>query len=246
MNSIKLGIIGKNIKYTFSKQYFRNFFIKNNIKNIKYYIFNIKNIKKFFNIKKKINNFKGLNITIPYKKKIIKYLYKINITAKKIKSINLIKIVNNKLIGYNTDYYGFFKSLYIKKKYKKVLILGGSGGVGNSIIYILNKLNLNYNIITRKFINNKIYKLYNNLKKKDFNNSIIINCTPIGTFPFIDKKPYIKYCYLNNNNYLYDLIYNPLLTNFLKEGLKKKCYIQNGIKMLFFQANKSWKIWNKF
>ncbi|XBT18462.1 MAG: shikimate dehydrogenase [Candidatus Shikimatogenerans sp. Tder] len=234
MNNI--GIIGKNINYTFSKQYFTNIINNNNLKNIKYYIYNIKNLKYLNNILFK-NKFIGLNITIPYKKKIIKYLYKINKIAKKIKSINVIKIINNKLIGYNTDYYGFNKSFLLKKN--NILLLGGSGGVGNSIIYILKILKKKYKIISRKYIKNKKIILYNNIKKHYYNNSIIINCTPIGTYPNIKQKPNIKYKYLNKNNYLYDLIYNPFKTSFLKEGEKKKCFIQNGLKMLFYQAYKS-------
>ncbi|XBT18756.1 MAG: shikimate dehydrogenase [Candidatus Shikimatogenerans sp. Tcar] len=239
MNNI--GIIGKNINYTFSKRYFNNIFYKNNLKNLKYYIFNIKNIKYIYNILIKYKII-GINITIPYKKKIIKYLYKINKIAKKIKSVNVIKIINNKLIGYNTDYYGFYKSFLLKND--NILLLGGLGGVGNSIIYILKKFKKKYKIISRKCLKYKNIFLYKNLKKKDYNNSTIINCTPIGTFPNIKLKPNIKYKYLNKNNYLYDLIYNPFKTSFLKEGEKKQCYIQNGLKMLFYQANKSWKIWN--
>ncbi|XBT18254.1 MAG: shikimate dehydrogenase [Candidatus Shikimatogenerans sp. Tser] len=239
MNNLKLGIIGNNINYTFSKIFFNTLFIKNKIKNINYNIFNIKNIKYIYNILNKYKNLLGLNITIPYKKKIIKYLYKINKIAKKIKSVNVIKIINNKLVGYNTDYYGFYKSLNFKNKYNKVLLLGGTGGVGKSIIYVLNKININYNIITRKNIKKKLYIQYINLKKKDLYNTIIINCSPIGTYPLISYYPNIKYKYLNKNNYLYDLIYNPLKTSFLKKGEKYKCYIQNGIKMLFYQANKS-------
>ncbi|WXB47319.1 MAG: shikimate dehydrogenase [Candidatus Shikimatogenerans sp. Tmey] len=242
MNNINLGIIGNNINYTFSKQYFINLFYKNDLKKIKYYIFNIKNLKYIYNILFKYKLL-GINVTIPYKKKIIKYLYKINKIAKKIKSVNVIKIINNKLIGYNTDYYGFNKSFLLNNN-NNILLLGGLGGVGKSIIYVLKSKKKKYKILSRKKIKNKKIINYNFLKRKDYKNTTIINCTPIGTYPYIKGKPNIKYKYLNKNNYLYDLIYNPFKTSFLKEGEKKKCYIQNGLKMLFYQAYKSWKIWN--
>ncbi|XBT18835.1 MAG: shikimate dehydrogenase family protein [Candidatus Shikimatogenerans sp. AspAUS03] len=238
-----IGILGKNIFYTFSKIYFKNFFINNKINNINYKIFSINNVFKIKNIifKNQINNF---NITIPYKKLIIKYLYKINKISKNIGSINMIKIIKNKLIGYNTDYYGFVKSIKIKN-YKKILLLGGLGGVGKSIIFILKKNNINYYIISRGKNNNKYIYLYFNINKKIINNSLIINCTPIGTYPnFKNNKPLIPYNLLNYKNFLYDLIYNPLITLFLKSGIYYNTKIQNGLKMLFYQAKKSWLISN--
>lgn len=240
------GLIGKNIEYSFSKQFFIKKFKEEKIFNCKYEIFDIKNISMIKNIFKNNSNLLGLNVTIPYKEKIIKYLSSLSREALKIGAVNTIKIKsNNKYIGYNTDIYGFEKSFikHLKIYHKKALVLG-TGGASKAISFVLNKLNISHKLVSRKESKNTIF--YSEINKYIMDNyNIIINCTPLGTFPLLNKTyPKIPYDYLSNKHYLYDLVYNPSETIFLKKGIEKGCIIQNGLDMLYEQANISWNIWN--
>ena len=233
------ALLGKSLSHSFSKKYFDDKFKKEELDKYNYINIETDNIK---NIKEIIKNYNlnGFNVTNPYKKDIIKYLDKIDNTAKEINSVNTVKILNNKLFGYNTDLYGFKQSfLPLIKKRKKALILG-NGGVSKTIQYVLKSLNIKIKIISR---NDKIK--YSDLTKEIMNNHlIIINCTPLGTFPNIEEYPKIPYKHLNKKHLLYDVVYNPEETKFLKLGKKYKSEIKNGLQMLEIQAEESWKIWN--
>ncbi len=187
---------------------------------------------------------KGLNITIPYKKKIINYIDLININLLKLESINTVKILSKITIGYNTDIYGFENSFKFKRKsYIANALLLGNGGVSQSIIFVLNKLGIKYIVASR----NKYTKyciLYSEISINLINNyNTIINCTPLGTYPNLNICPNIPYMNISKKSYLYDLVYNPKDTLFLKIGKKKGSIINNGINMLYLQANLSCKIW---
>lgn len=182
---------------------------------------------------------KGLNITIPYKKKIINYIDLININLLKLESINTVKILSKITIGYNTDIYGFENSFKFKRKsYIANALLLGNGGVSQSIIFVLNKLGIKYIVASRNQ-----YTKYCILYSEISNYNTIINCTPLGTYPNINICPNIPYMKISNKSYLYDLVYNPKDTLFLKIGKKKGSIINNGINMLYLQANISCKIW---
>ena len=232
-------LIGKNLQHSFSKDFFKMKFKNQKIKNIKYINIEINDISKLPELIKK-NKISGLNITNPYKKSVMPFLDKINESAKKIGAVNTIKMKKNKLIGYNTDVIGFEKSLTkIIGERKNALILG-NGGASKAVKYVLNKLNVNYLIVNRK---SKFD--YHHITKDILNKyKIIINTTPVGMFPKIEEKPILKYKHLNNSHLLYDLIYNPNETEFLKNGRIQKCNIKNGLEMLYIQAEASWKIWN--
>ena len=241
----QFGLIGKNISYSFSQKYFTNKFKEEKIKNSTYHNFDIKSIDEISDILKKNPSLKGLNVTIPYKEVIINKIDKLNNKAFEIGAINTIKITKKgKLIGYNTDEYGFRKSLkpHLKKHHKKALILG-TGGASKAIAFTLKKLDIEYNYVSRKKTHDFNYK---NLTSKIIEeHQIIINCTPLGTFPNIEERPEIPYEAINSNHLLYDLIYNPSETSFLKKGKTKGATIINGESMLELQAEKSWRIWNK-
>ncbi|MBG66218.1 MAG: shikimate dehydrogenase [Flavobacteriales bacterium] len=232
-------LIGKNLQHSFSKDFFKMKFKNEKIENIKYINIEINDISKLPELIKK-NKIAGLNITNPYKKSVIPFLDKINESAKKIGAVNTIKMKKNKLIGYNTDVIGFEKSLTkIIGERKNALILG-NGGASKAVKYVLNKLNVNYLIVNRK---SKFD--YHHITKDILNKyKIIINTTPVGMFPKIEEKPILKYKHLNNSHLLYDLIYNPNETEFLKNGRIQNCDIKNGLEMLYIQAEASWKIWN--
>jgi shikimate dehydrogenase len=238
------GLIGKNISYSFSKKYFNNKFIKTDFKHCCYKNFDLNNLENFNNIIKN-NNIKGLNVTIPYKENIISLLDSLSLEATQIGAVNTIKIDSNKkLIGYNTDYIGFINSIkpLLKSKHKKAIVLG-SGGASKAIIYSLNKMNISSLTVSRNKLKGDItYKQLNSQKIKEC--QIIINCSPVGTFPNINDYPKIPYEYINENHICYDLIYNPNETKFLLESKKRNALTINGSKMLELQAEESWKIWN--
>ncbi len=237
------GLIGKDISYSFSMDFFIRKFNKESILNTTYKIFDLPKIELVGDLFRN-PMIKGLNVTIPYKISIIKFLDKISDESKNIGSVNVIKINNNNKIGYNTDIYGFEKTInkYIKNKDLKCLILG-TGGVSKTVSFVLNKIGIKYKFVSRKKKNDILsYKDINNEILKEYN--IIINCTPVGTYPQINNCPNIPYEYISENHILYDLIYNPSKTLFLKKGFCRGAIIKNGLEMFNIQAEQSWKIWN--
>ena len=244
------GLIGYPLSHSFSQKYFKNKFVKEKIFNCDYLNFEIENINQIPDLLKKHKNLKGFNVTIPYKIKILNYLDEIDKEAEAIGAINTVKIINtpSKLIlkGYNTDVYGFSKSLkkYLKPTHKKALILG-NGGAAKAVDYALKKLNIITTIVSRKTSKNQKTLNYNQITEKIINNNkIIINTTPLGMYPNINQLPELPYQFLSKTHILFDLIYNPSLTKFLLEAKKYSSQQINGEKMLKFQAEKSWKIFN--
>ncbi|PWH81542.1 shikimate dehydrogenase [Algibacter marinivivus] len=242
----KLGLLGKNISYSFSRAYFKEKFETENINHTTYDNFDIENIELFPSIIKNTKGLKGLNVTIPYKEQVIPYLDKINKKAKAIGAVNTIKITKKgNLVGYNTDCYGFKKTLkpFIKPHHKKALILG-TGGASKAIAYTLKEMGITYQYVSRT-LSEGIGFSYNTLTETDVaNHQIIINCTPLGTFPDIEECPNIPYVGISKKHILFDLIYNPEETKFLKHGKENQATIINGLGMLEFQAEKAWSIWN--
>ena len=245
-NRIKFGIIGKDISYSFSRNYFQEKFNKLGLNNYHYYNFDIPEIEEFpFLLYHREDEFRGLNVTIPYKEAIIKYLDEVDSEAQNIGAVNTIKVTDdNQLIGYNTDAHGFQKSIesLLKSHHKKALILG-TGGASKAIAYVFKKLNIAYKFVSRIEQENMLsYEMLDAEIMDDY--SIIVNCTPVGTHPNIENAPPIPYQYLSNKHLLYDLIYNPAETKFLQKGKKQGASIKNGLEMLELQAEKAWEIWN--
>ena len=241
--SRKFGLIGKNIDYSFSKKYFSEKFKKENL-DCTYSNFDIENISLIESILQK-NGISGYNVTIPYKQDIIKFLDEIDEVAKAIGAVNTIKKIDNKNIGFNTDSIGFEKSLIPlieNKKPDSALILGG-GGASKAVKYVLKKIKINYSTVSRK--EGKSEFIYENLNDVIINRfKMIINCSPVGTFPNINKCPNIPYKHLTKEHVLYDLVYNPIESLFLRRGRELGCKTKNGLEMLEIQANESWRIWN--
>jgi shikimate dehydrogenase len=241
----RLGLIGKDISYSFSKGYFATKFEVQKLP-FTYENFDLKHISEFKQLFTKNHGIVGFNVTIPYKEAIIPHLDSLNKKARKIGAVNTITIDKDGLLkGYNTDCYGFKKSItpFLKSHHTKALILG-TGWASKAIAYTLKKLNIKFDYISRtkkpgvKFtyetLTSEILSTY----------TIVINCTPIGTYPNVDDCPNIPYDGITNKHLLYDLIYNPTETKFLKLGKSKGAKICNGLKMLEYQAEKAWKIWN--
>jgi shikimate dehydrogenase len=242
----KYGLLGKNISYSFSKKYFTDKFEANHFDNCEYLNFDIPSVQNFPEIVKKTKGLKGLNITIPYKEEVIPYLDSLSKNAKKIGSVNTIKINKKKqLIGYNTDFYGFKKAIkpLLKSHHTKALILG-TGGASKGVAYALKKLKIEYDFVSRT--PNEFEISYEELNADFFKEyTIIINTTPVGTFPNIEEYPKLDYSLFSKKHIAFDLVYNPEESKFLKLAKEHEAIIKNGYEMLIFQAEKSWKIWNK-
>ena len=246
MTKKRFGLVGKNIDYSFSKKYFTEKFSVALFDDCSYENFDILSISEFSEIISKNPDIKGLNVTIPYKETIIPYLHKLSKNAAQIGAVNVIKITKKgNLKGCNSDYYGFQKALkpLLEIHHKKALILG-TGGAAKAVAFALDKLGILSTFVSREANENTID--YNRINATTFDNyQIIINCTPLGTSPNLKEFPPISYDYFTNKHIAFDLIYNPEETVFLKKAKKKGAIIKNGYDMLVFQAEKSWKIWNK-
>ena len=239
------GLIGKEIEYSFSRNYFNQKFKNEGLINNSYENFDCKNLSEVIDTLKQ-KNIKGLNVTIPYKEKIIPYLDKISKEAKDIKAVNTISFNNQgKLVGHNTDCYGFQKSLFenINKKTKNALVLG-TGGASKAVRYVLKENSINYHTVSRN--KNRGDFIYIELNRDILSNyQLIINATPLGTYPNIEKCPDINFEHVTFNHTLFDLVYNPKKTKFLKNGKARGAKIVNGYDMLIYQAEKSWSIWEE-
>ena len=242
----QFGLVGKNISYSFSRDYFGEKFQKLNLVDYSYENLDFQKIEEFPEFIKKNRILSGLNVTIPYKEAIIPYLDKLSKKAAEIGAVNTIKITKSgKLKGYNTDHFGFKKSLepILNTNHKKALILG-TGGASKAVAYALKQLGIPYLFVSRNPNEDTIG--YNQLNKNTFKEfQIIVNCTPVGTSPNIDSCLDIPYEYFTKNHIAFDLIYNPAETMFLKKAKEQGSTIKNGMEMLALQAEKSWEIWSK-
>lgn len=239
----KFGLVGKDIDYSFSRTYFGEKFKSDKLP-YTYENFDIPSIQLFPKIISENQDLKGLNITIPYKEKVIAFLDDLDPDAAEIGAVNTVKIHNNKLTGFNTDHFGFKKSLegFLPLKQKTALILG-TGGASKAVAYALNSLGFNYQFVSRN--PNSRNLSYAELNRELIENHfLIINCTPLGTYPAVEQYPDIPYQFLSSDHLLFDLIYNPEKTEFLKRGALRSARIVNGADMLKFQAEKAWEIWN--
>lgn len=237
----RFGLIGRNISHSFSKNYFTEKFKSEKREDSLYETFDLEEISEVEEIFK-IDGLKGFNVTIPYKEQILPYLDELSPEAEKIGAVNCVKMQNEKRIGYNTDAYGFENSLEIllENHHKKALVLG-DGGAAKAVKFVLEKLNISYKTVTRNGELN-----YSDLTRKHIENHlIIVNCTPLGTYPDVEAKPDIPYPFLTSEHLLYDLIYNPEKTLFLQLGEQNGAKTKNGLEMLVLQAEKSWEIWNR-
>ena len=245
-NIEKYGLIGKNIGYSFSKRYFTDKFETEKRSNSSYANFDLSDITEIENVVAETLYLKGLNVTIPYKESVFPFLDKVDKKALAIGAVNTIRITKkNKLKGYNTDYYGFKKAIkpYLKLHHKKALILG-TGGASKAVAYALHQLGISFKFVSRN-------PKPDQFSYEDLDSEIIaafhliINCTPIGTFPDIEAFPPLPYSLFTENHLAFDLIYNPAETSFLRKAKEFNATTINGYKMLVFQAEKAWEIWNK-
>lgn len=241
----KFGLIGYPLGHSFSKGYFTDKFSLLGIEDAVYQNFPIESIELIREVLQFNPELKGLNVTIPYKEKILPYLDALAPEVKEIHACNCIRIVDGKLIGHNTDYAGFRTSLikHLQPHHTQALILGW-GGASRAVAYALKSLGIQYLIVSRRSTEagSIQYEQLNQELLQQY--QLIINCTPLGMAPDIEQAPPIPYQYLTPRHYLFDLIYNPPQTMFLQLGEEKGATIENGMDMLTLQAEESWRIWN--
>lgn len=241
------GLIGKSLHHSFSRRYFSEKFRSENLTDSQYKNFEIKAFGEEISQLKKNPELKGLNVTIPYKTEIIPFLDEISIECREINACNCIKIVDGKWFGYNTDVMGFEKSFtpFLKPFQSKALILG-TGGASKAVAFVLKKLNIQFLKVSRKQDGSDSSVIsYQDISQKTMQEfQIVINTTPLGTFPNVNECPDLPYKNITNNHYFFDLIYNPSKTLFLSLAEKQGAFIENGDKMLMIQAEESWRIWN--
>lgn len=233
------GIIGYPLLHSFSAKYFNERFQKEQI-DAEYSLYPIVE-NELEQVRDLLNRLDGMNITLPYKQTIIPYLKGLDDTAATIGAVN---VVHNH-IGYNTDCLGFIESIQpLLRSYDKKALVLGTGGAAKAICYGLTKLQIEPTLVSRTPDEQAIG--YDAIDQSIMDNhSIIINCTPLGMLPDIESCPNIPYEMLTNRHLLFDCIYNPEETLFLKKGRLQGASTQNGMRMLIGQANAAWKIWNK-
>jgi len=243
----KFGLIGYPLGHSFSKKYFAEKFSREHIKGCLYENYPLTNISQITDLIRD-NELEGLNVTIPYKSSVIKFLNKIDPEAGAIGAANVIKIKRTigktELRGFNSDITGIMDTLIpvLSPEIKNALVLG-TGGSSKAVCRVLKKLNVHYTLISRE-------KKSFCLTYADINSEIlgktrlIINTTPLGMYPETESKPDLNYDLLGSRHILFDLVYNPEITEFLKMGKERGCIVLSGIKMLHSQAERSWEIWN--
>lgn len=243
--SRKFGLIGYPLTHSFSKGYFTEKFKNEGITDAIYETFPLQNIEDFVELYVREKDLIGLNVTIPYKEKIIPFLDALSDEAQQIGAVNTIKFKDGKKIGYNSDVVGFENSLlpHLKSYHQKALILG-TGGAAKAVAYVLDKLGIPFISVSR--IQSEKTISYENITPAILQSHlIVINTTPLGMSPKLETFPNLPYDQLTEKHLLYDLVYNPEKTIFLEKGEEKGATIVNGLAMLHGQAERSWAIWGE-
>ena len=243
------GLIGKSLFHSFSPEYFNKKFKQQHIKEVEYLSIELEDILLLPEYIQNHPNLSGLNVTLPFKETVLPLLDSTSEAVKRIGAVNTIQFKEGKCIGHNTDVIGFKESLTplfskLKSPPKKAFILG-TGGASKAIQYVLDELKIEWKLVSRTPSSKKEIN-YSELDNKQLNNiQLIVNTTPLGTFPNVEECPPIPYQYITNNCIAYDLVYNPSETLFLKKCSQKGALVKNGLEMLQLQADASWKIWNQ-
>lgn len=241
----EFGLIGKTLKHSFSQKYFEEKFQREQITDASYSLFELSDINQLTEFIRQHPQLVGFNVTIPYKQQIIPYLDELSEEAAAVNAVNTVVIerVGGQILtkGHNTDIIGFRESLREVDLPKQALVLG-TGGAAAAVTYVLENLGCRCTAISRDPQRGLPYSALNAdiIRQHKF----IVNCTPLGTYPNINEKPDIPYEGLSGEHFLYDLVYNPSETAFLKEGILRGAKVQNGLQMLHAQAEASWRIWN--
>jgi shikimate dehydrogenase len=240
------GLIGFPLSHSFSKKYFTGKFAAGNLHDNRYENFPLASIEEFPALLQNTPNLAGLNVTIPYKEQVIRFLDEKDPVVEEIGACNCIKIENGKLSGFNTDVTGFRLSLedMLRPWHDKALVLG-TGGAAKAIAYVLDQWKISYRFVSRAPQRNNLLGYESITDDMLSSHKLIINTTPLGMYPNINEAPPLNYEALTDKHLLFDAIYNPEKTLFLRKGEEKGTNIRNGSQMLGIQAEESWKIWNR-
>lgn len=239
----KYGLIGRTLGHSFSKSFFQDYFLQQDVQAL-YENVELEDISE---VKKVLpNNFSGLNVTIPYKETIIPYLDELNESASEVGAVNCIEFKEGKVIGHNTDAFGFHQSIkpFLTNKHERAMIIG-TGGASKAVAYVFKQLGIDVIYISRNPVGDLEFG-YEDINEHMLRAcKVVVNCTPVGTFPNVEELIDLPYDYVTDEHMFIDLIYNPAKTRFLEEAEKRGADILNGEAMLRHQALKSWEIWNK-
>jgi len=237
------GLIGFPLAHSFSARYFTQKFEQEGLVDSHYHNFEIADVYEIKKILSEHPQLLGLNVTIPHKQSIIELLDEIHPDVEAIGAVNVIRVISGKTIGYNTDAIGFKKSLegWLPTNLSGALVLG-TGGASKAIAHVLKQMGITTKVVSRKTDADLNYESIDEAILQQ--HKLIINCTPVGTFPNLNDCPPIPYQFLSKNHYLFDLVYNPAETLFLKKGVQHHAKTKNGFEMLVLQAEAAWKIWN--
>jgi len=242
----ELGLIGKTLSHSFSKNYFEKKFREENIAGYSYQLFELPQIDKLSQLLEGHPQLIGLNVTIPYKQEVLPFIQQLSPEAKQIGAVNVIKIHQAKLTGYNSDYFGFKQSLlaWLPVGWDGQALILGTGGASLAVKAVLNDCNIGYQMVSRSAGSDRI--TYQELERLGLlsTHRLIINTTPLGMQPNVESAPELNYDNIGPQHYLYDLVYNPETTRFMELGSERGAQVKNGLEMLILQAEKSWEIWN--
>lgn len=246
----KYGLIGYPLKHSFSIGYFNEKFVSEGI-DAEYVNFEIPQIKDFKDIIARNPDLCGLNVTIPYKEQVIPFLDELDPDTAKIGAVNVIKIIRQpkgkvKLVGYNSDIIGFTESIQplLQPHHRKALLLG-TGGASKAVYHGLKNLGIDSVFVSRTRDMEGVLTYHELTPEVMSQCTVIVNCTPVGMYPTVDACPDIPYELLTPNHLLYDLLYNPNTTLFMKKGEEQGATTKNGLEMLLLQAFAGWEIWNR-
>lgn len=240
------GLIGFPIGHSFSKAYFTTKFERESIPNSIFELFPLDKIESFPYFIQSVNGLEGLSVTIPHKESILPFIDALDNVSAVIGAVNCVRVVDGKCYGYNTDVIGFENSFMpLRESHHQQALVLGNGGAAKAVKYVLQKHRIPFLQVSRNQTHNDDCIAYDAIDKVMMDDyQIIINCTPVGMSPEVDKKPDIPSQFLTSRHFVFDLIYNPSSTLLLQEAEKAGAVIKNGYEMLVIQAEESWKIWN--
>ena len=239
----RFGLIGKTLKHSFSQNYFTRKFSEHAITDCRYDLFELQSVDLLPALIRDITTLEGLNVTIPYKELVLPYLDHQHEIVQAIGACNCIRIRSSRLEGFNTDVCGFRESIrpLVQPHHRKALVLG-TGGASKAVHYALQQLGITTASVSRS---NGDFTYESLTPEVIGDHGVIVNTTPLGTYPDTEGSPPIPYAHLAAHHLLFDLVYNPSLTTFMQKGQERGAQVANGLEMLVIQAEESWKIWNE-
>ncbi|MBQ7462605.1 MAG: shikimate dehydrogenase [Bacteroidaceae bacterium] len=240
----KYGIIGYPLGHSFSRGFFTEKFAREGI-DAQYLNFEIPDVRMLLDVLRENPELRGLNVTLPHKQAVIPLLDELSDEAREIGAVNVIRVRNGKLKGFNSDIIGFTESIkpLLKPHHKKALVLG-TGGASKAICVGLKRLGIEWKYVSRTPREGMI--TYNDIMAETLKEyTVVVNCSPVGMFPKVDEAPAIPYEYLTQKHLLFDCVYNPEDTLFMQKGREQGATVKNGLEMLHLQAIASWRFWNE-